>query len=90
MRFRTGILAALMAAFVVFCVMQDRITAAGARQYVALQRAAWAGQGAPVTIAAIVEPAVSRSVRVALMWSGLVFLLGAGAAGTLARRVNRS
>jgi hypothetical protein len=89
MRFRTGLLLALTAALVVFCVVQDRLTAAGARQYVALQQAAWRGTGQPVTLDAVVAPAVRRSVQSALIWSGIVFALGAGAAGVLARRGGR-
>jgi hypothetical protein len=59
-----------VAAAVVFCGVQDRITAAGARRYVAVQRAALAGEGPLTTIDAIVRPAVRRSVEQGLLWSG--------------------
>ena len=68
-----------VAAGVVFCGVQDRITAAGARRYVAVQRAALAGEGPMTTIDAIVRPAVRRSVEQGLLWSGAA--AGASAAG---------
>jgi hypothetical protein len=86
MRPRSVLLLTFAAALAVFCVVQDRVTAAGARQYVAQQRAAWAGQRRPVTIDEVVGPAVERSVRQAALWSGLILVFGGVAAGTLARR----
>ena len=71
------------AALAVFCVVQDRITAAGAERYVGQQREALAGRRAPVTIDEVMRPAVERSVRQGALWGGLV--AGAGlalAAGT--------
>ncbi|MGH9350058.1 MAG: hypothetical protein ACRD26_22620 [Vicinamibacterales bacterium] len=72
----------------VFCVVQDRVTADGARRYVALQDAALEGRGRPVTIDDVMRPAVDRSVRLALWWSGAVAALGA-AAGAAVRRASR-
>jgi len=69
-----------LAALVVFAVVQDRVTAAGARRYVALQRDAIAGRGQPVTVDEIMQPAIHRSVRQGLMWSGLVLVAGIGLA----------
>ncbi len=73
----------MLAAVVVFCVVQDRITAAAVGQYVALQRAALAGGSAsttpPVTIDHVMRPAIGRSVREGAIW-GLV-TLAAGLAG---------
>jgi hypothetical protein len=66
----------LLAALVVFCGVQDRITAAGARRYAALQRDALADGGRAVTIDEVVAPAVSRSVRQGLMWAGAVCAVG--------------
>ncbi len=74
----------LLAALVVFCVVQDRITAAGAREYVRLQRA-----GAPVTVDDVMKPAVRRSVRQALLWSALVVGSGLTGAAIVARRSRR-
>jgi hypothetical protein len=82
---RAILLAALVAAAVVFCVVQDRVTAAGAQQYVTLQRAALAGQGQPVTVDGVMRPAVERSVRQAAMWSALVMAGGVAAAVGIAR-----
>jgi hypothetical protein len=79
----------LIAAFVVFCVVQDRLTAAAARQYVRLQDAAAAGAGPAVTIEEVMRPGVRRSVRVALAWSGLVMMAGFGGAAAVAWRSRR-
>ncbi len=78
-----------VAALVVFCVVQDRVTAAGAREYVRLQGAALAGAGPPVTIDDVMKPAVRHSVREALRWSGLVLSAGLVGAGVIARRRGR-
>mgnify|MGYP003353236943 CR=1 FL=1 len=72
-------IATFIAALVVFAVVQDRVTASGARRYVAASRASLAGGGAPVTIDQIVAPAVRRSVIDAAMWAGVV-----GGVGVLA------
>ena len=69
-----------VAALVVFAVVQDRVTADGARRYVALQRDAIAGRGQPVTVDAIMQPAIHRSVRQGLLWSGVVLVAGIGLA----------
>jgi hypothetical protein len=67
------------AAFVVFCIVQDRVTAEGARRYVALQRAALAGRGPVVTIDEVMKPAVTRSVRLGLLGGGAVLMVGVAA-----------
>jgi hypothetical protein len=78
-----------VAAFVVFCVVQDRLTASAARQYVRLQRAAADGAGPAVTIDEVMKPGVRRSVRVALLWSGAVTTAGLAGAAGVARRSRR-
>lgn len=80
MRPRTVLFLSLAAATVVFCIVQDRVTADGARQYVELQRAAAAGRGHPVTLDEIMKPAVGRSVRQATAWSLVVVVAGVAAA----------
>jgi hypothetical protein len=70
------------AALVIFAVVQDRVTASGARQYVALRHAESAGGSGSVTIDEVMSPAVERSVRQGLAWSG-----GVVAAGLLASRI---
>ena len=75
-----------VAAVIVFAVVQDRLTAAAARQYVTLQHAAATGNGPPVTIDEVMKPGVRRSVRVALMWSGMVTIAGLLGAAAVARR----
>ena len=73
-----GILAiAVFFAVVVFCIVQDRLTASGARQYVELQLAAAEGQRGPVTVDEIMRPAVRRSVAQASIWSTVVLVAGA-------------
>jgi hypothetical protein len=75
-----------LAALVVFAVVQDRVTAAGVRRYVAIQRDALAGRRQPVTVDEIMRPAVQRSVQQGLTWSGLVLAGGVTVAGAVARR----
>jgi hypothetical protein len=74
---RTILVIAAILAAVVFCIVQDRVTAAGARQYVELQRVAAAGGRHPVTVEEIMRPAVRRSVAEASAWSALVMVAGA-------------
>jgi hypothetical protein len=76
-------------ALVVFCVVQDRVTAAGARRYAALQRDALAGRGHAVTIDEIMQPAIEQSVRQGLYWGGGVMVAGLGVAGAVAQRGSR-
>ncbi|HEY6361935.1 MAG TPA: hypothetical protein VIX63_12560 [Vicinamibacterales bacterium] len=83
---RTVLLIALAAASVVFCTVQDRVTADGARQYVEMQRAAAVGQSNPVTLDEIMRPAVRRSIEQAAAWSLGVLLTGIVWAGVLRRR----
>ena len=76
LRPRTILVVTFVAALVVFAAVQDRVTAAGAREYVARQRLAFAGRLTPVTIEEVMEPAIRRSVRDGLIWSGLVMAGG--------------
>jgi len=76
----------LAAALGVFCIVQDRVTAAGARRYVALQRAALAGAANPVTIDEVMGPAIARSVRLGLLSSGAVTVAGAAVGIVVSRR----
>lgn len=63
-------------AFAVFCIVQDRVTAGGARRYVALQRQALASGGPLVTIDEIMQPAIAASVRDGLLAAGGVVAIG--------------
>jgi hypothetical protein len=78
---RTVLVTTFAAAAVVFCVVQDRVTAAGARQYVTMHEA-----GRPVTLEGVVAPAVRRSVRVGLASGGGVLAVGAGLAWAAGKR----
>jgi hypothetical protein len=63
-------------ALAVFCVVQDRVTAEGARRYVALQKEALAGRRPPVTVDAIMQPAIAASVRSGLLAAAGVMAIG--------------
>jgi hypothetical protein len=77
---------AVFAAVVVFAVVQDRVTAAAARRYVAEQRAALATGSAPLLIDDVMRPAIVESVREASIWSGGVLVAGGLTAMLLGRR----
>ena len=70
------VFASVAAAIAVFLVVQDRVTADGAREYVARQRAAGVGQTPAVTIDEVMVPAVSRSVRAGALWGSVVLAAG--------------
>ena len=82
---RAIVVVTALAAFAVFCVVQDRVTAAGARRYATLQRDALQGRGHAVTIDEIMRPAVRESVHEGLLWGGGVLVAGLGMAGAVAR-----
>lgn len=86
---RAVLVATAIAAVVVFAIVQDRVTAAGARRYVALQRDALAGRGQPVTVDQIMRPAVAHSVQEGLMWGGAVLVTGVSFAGVVSARQRR-
>jgi hypothetical protein len=86
MRPRLVLPATCVIALAVFCVVQDRETAGGARRYVIAQSAALAAGGPPVTIDAVLRPAVQRSVQRGFLWSGLVATAGVIAAAAGRRR----
>jgi hypothetical protein len=84
---RTILLLTLAAALVVFAIVQDRVTAAGARDYVTQQRAALDGAVPPVTIDGVMQPAVRRSVRLGASWAAVVMAIGlVGAAAVRTRQ----
>jgi hypothetical protein len=89
LRPRAIVVITAVVALAVFCVVQDRVTAAGARRYTALQRDALAGRGRAVTIDEIMQPAIERSVQQGLYWGGGVMAAGLGVAGAAARRSSR-
>jgi len=76
----------MVAAVATFVIVQDRVTAAGARRYVALQRSAIAGRTSRVTIDEVMRPAVDRSVRQGVLWAGVVLLAGLATAAVVSRR----
>ena len=73
---RTIRLFSLLVALAVFCGVQDRITAAGARRYVAVQRDALAGRRPVVTIDAVMRPAIARGVSQGLIWGAVALATG--------------
>jgi hypothetical protein len=78
-----------VAAAVVFCVVQDRVTAAGVHRYVTLQRAAGAAREVPPTLDEVMTPANRRAVEQGLLWSGVAGGVTAGAGAVMARRRRR-
>ncbi|MBI3048718.1 MAG: hypothetical protein HYY76_10460 [Acidobacteria bacterium] len=85
-RVRAIVLTSVAAALLVFAVVQDRVTAAGAERYAELQRAALAAGASAVAIDEVMRPAVARSVRQGLIWGGMVLVAGLGLAAVAARR----
>lgn len=74
-----GIIITLVAAVATFCVVQDRITAAGARRYVQIERDAAAAHGAAtVTVDDVMTPAIHAGVRDGLLSAAAVVVAGAG------------
>ena len=82
---RVILIATAVAALAVFAVVQDRVTAAGARRYAALQRDAIAGRGHLVTVDEIMRPAIDRSVQQGLLWGSVVLVAGVGLAIAIGR-----
>jgi ABC-type Fe3+ transport system permease subunit len=78
-----------IAAVAVFCIVQDRVTAAGAQRYVRVQREAIAREAPLVTIDGVLRPAVHQSVVDAGLAAGVVILCGAVGAIVVARRSRR-
>jgi hypothetical protein len=73
-----GVVATLLLALCVFAVVQDRMTAAAARRYVAMQREAIRTGALPASIDAVMAPGNRRAVRVAGTWAGAVAAAGLG------------
>ena len=73
---RARLLVTAVLAIAAYAYVQDRVTAAGARRYAALQREAVAGRGTLVTVDQIMQPAISQSVRAGLMAAAGVGILG--------------
>ena len=80
---------AFVAALVAFCVVQDRVTAAGARQYVTMQRAALTGSGPAVSVDEVMIPVVRASVGQGLAWAVAVGAAGGAGAAAVVRRSRR-
>ena len=76
----------LLAALVVFAVVQDRLTAAGARSYVAQQRARIEAGRPPIAVDAVMRPAIAGSVHAAALAAGGVTAVGLIAAAARRRR----
>jgi ABC-type Fe3+ transport system permease subunit len=73
-----------VAAFAVFCVVQDRITAGGARRFGVEAMAAIARHDR-ISVDAVMRPAIRRSVRLGLAAAAAVLVVGLGAAAVVAR-----
>ena len=78
-----------VAAAVVFCVVQDRVTAAGVSRYLTGYRAAAAaGESAP-SLDAVMSGAIRRSVYQGLAWSSGVLAVGLAGVAIVSRRRTR-
>lgn len=82
-RVRWIVLTSVAAALVVFLVVQDRITASGARAYVSRQRTVDVSQTPRVTIDDVMRPAVRRSVRIGALWAAGVLAAGLATAAAV-------
>ena len=74
-----------VAAVAVFCVVQDRVTAAGATLYGEQSLAAIAMHQPVTPVDAVMRPAIRRSVWLGLASAGTVLLAGCGAAVAVSR-----
>ena len=84
------LVATVLASIATFAVVQDRVTAAGARRYVELQREAAAGRARPVNVDDVMRPAVRQSVRYGVVSAGAVALVGGATIIALRRGAVRS
>ena len=75
-----------LAAFAVFCVVQDRVTAAGAQQYALRALAAIDGHQPVPPIDAVMRPAVRRSVKLGFLSADAVLTVGIVTAVVMSRR----
>jgi len=75
-----------VAALAVFCVVQDRVTAAGATRYGQEALTAIARHEPVTPVETVMRPAIRQSVRLGLESAGLVLVAGLGAAATMSRR----
>lgn len=74
-----------LAALAVFCVVQDRVTAAGAQRYGVATMAAVAEHRRVPPVDTVMQPAIRRSVRLGLAAAGGVLVTGLIAAAAVAR-----
>jgi hypothetical protein len=74
-----------IAALVVFCVVQDRVTAAGASRYARAALGAIDRHEPVAPIDSVMRPAVRQSVISGLASAGVVLIVGLGAATAASR-----
>jgi hypothetical protein len=77
-------------ALATFAVVQDRVTAAGARHYAAIQRGNVATPGRRVTIEEVMAPAIDRAVLWGAGAASIVIILGLGLVTILPGRLRQS
>jgi hypothetical protein len=82
--------ASMVAAIVVFCIVQDRVTSTGVGQYVVRQRAALTGGGPAVRVDSVMRPWIARSVREGLAWGALPLTVGVVLSMIALRRTRRA
>jgi hypothetical protein len=74
-----------LAALAVFCVVQDRVTAAGASRYAAAALAAIDRHEPVAPVDSVMRPAVRQSVISGLASAGLVLVAGLGLVAVVSR-----
>ena len=84
-----SVLISVVVALGVFCVVQDRVTAAGARRYVRVHRDAAAGGGAAPSIDEVMRPAVRQSAWYGALSGGAAAGVALGAGALWGRRSRR-
>jgi hypothetical protein len=83
---RAILFATLVLAAATFAIVQDRVTAAGARRYAAMSRQAIADGTRGATIESVMTPATHDSVRWGAASAGLVLIVGSSVAAMAGRR----
>jgi hypothetical protein len=79
----------VVAGIAVFCVVQDRVTAAGVRRYVSVQRDAIVRGTPAIAIDSVMQPAVRQSVVDGGLAGGFVILCGLSGAAMVTLRNRR-
>lgn len=86
---RRRVTASLIAALITFLVVQDRVTYYATVRYAELVRAATVSHTQAPAIDDVMPAAVAQSIRLGLLWGGVVFMGGLGFTALRRRRQDR-